>query len=127
LMAYVKEDYDAIPALRMMRLAQARVRDRAEQLAESLKSNPEIKVSFAEGESVLGGGAAPSAAIPTSLVALTLPGVSADELLRHLRSAVPPIIARIQEDQVVIDLRTVFPEQDEMIAGTLLGIAKSAP
>jgi L-seryl-tRNA(Ser) seleniumtransferase len=126
LMAYVKEDYDTIPALRMMRLPQGLVRERAEQLAERLKSNPEITVSVAEGESVLGGGAAPSAAIPTTLVALATLGLSADELLRRLRSAAPPIIARIHEDQVVIDLRTVFPQQDEIIAETLLGVAKGA-
>lgn len=126
LMAYVKEDYDTIPALRMMRLPQGLVRERAEQLAERLKPYPEITVSVAEGESVLGGGAAPSAAIPTTLVALAILRLSADELLRRLRSAAPPIIARIHEDQVVIDLRTVFPQQDEIIAETLLGVAKGA-
>jgi L-seryl-tRNA(Ser) seleniumtransferase len=107
-------------------LPQGLVRERAEQLAERLKPYPEITVSVAEGESVLGGGAAPSAAIPTTLVALAILRLSADELLRRLRSAAPPIIARIHEDQVVIDLRTVFPQQDEIIAETLLGIAKGA-
>jgi L-seryl-tRNA(Ser) seleniumtransferase len=46
-------------------------------------------------------------------------------LLARLRASDPPIVARIETDRVLIDLRTVFPEQDDVVAGALIGIAKS--
>jgi len=123
LRAYVKEDYDTIPALRMMRLSQAVVRERAERLVAKVSPNSLIKARVVDGESVVGGGAAPSAVLATALVAVTSAEFSADTLLTRLRAASPPIIARIESDRVLIDLRTVFPEQDEVIAAALLGIS----
>ena len=123
LRAYVKEDYDTIPALRMMRLSQAIVRERAERLVAKVSPNSLIKARVVDGESVVGGGAAPSAVLATALVAVTSAEFSADTLLTRLRAASPPIIARIESDRVLIDLRTVFPEQDEVIAAALLGIS----
>jgi L-seryl-tRNA(Ser) seleniumtransferase len=123
LRAYVKEDFDAIPALQMMRLSQAAVRERAEALATKVLPNLRLGVSVVEGESVVGGGAAPSAVLPTMLVAITSTEFSADTLLMRLRAASPPIIARIEADRVLLDLRTVFPEQDKVIADALLGIS----
>jgi len=124
-LAYVKEDYDAIPALRMMRLSQAAVRERANQLATKIVSSPEIRATVLEGDSVVGGGAAPSALLPTMLIAVTSSRFSPDALLARLRASDPPIVARIETDRVLIDLRTVFPEQDDVVAGALIGIAKS--
>jgi len=124
-LAYVKEDYDAIPALRMMRLSQAAVRERANQLATKIVSSPEIRATVLEGDSVVGGGAAPSALLPTMLIAVTSSRFSPDALLARLRASDPPIVARIETDRVLIDLRTVFPEQDNVVAGALIGIAKS--
>jgi len=124
-LAYVKEDYDAIPALRMMRLSQAAVRERANQLATKIVSSPEIRATVLEGDSVVGGGAAPSALLPTMLIAVTSSRFSPDALLARLRASDPPIVARIETDRVLIDLRTVFPEQDDVVAGALIGVAKS--
>ena len=53
--------------------------------------------------------------LPTRLIALAILGWSADELQTRLRRADPPIIARVQQDRVVLDLRTVFVEQDEAL------------
>jgi L-seryl-tRNA(Ser) seleniumtransferase len=124
-LAYVKEDYDAIPALRMMRLSQAAVRERANQLTTKIVSSPEIRATVLEGDSVVGGGAAPSALLPTMLIAVTSSRFSPDALLARLRASDPPIVARMETDRVLIDLRTVFPEQDDVVAGALIGIAKS--
>ena len=76
-----------------------------------------------DGESLLGGGAAPSSVLPTRLLALTCEGLSADELTARLRGSQPPIIARVEEGRVLLDLRTVFPEQDSAIASALSRIA----
>ena len=69
-----------------------------------------------DGESVIGGGAAPSAALPTRLVALTHQELSADELCTRLRESDPPVIARVEEGRVLLDFRTVFPDQDARVS-----------
>ena len=121
LLAYVKRDYDAVPALRMMRLSKDDIAQRAEELAAQVKSS-RLKLEIADGESVIGGGAAPSAVLPTRLIALTHAELSADELCTRLRSADPPVIARVEEGRVLLDLRTVFPDQDKRLAVLLAGM-----
>ncbi len=115
LLAYVKRHYDSIPVLRMMRLSKDAIRARAEEIADKIRS-PKIAVDLIDGESVIGGGAAPSAVLPTCLLAITSIDFSADKLAEQLRKSDPPIISRVQEDRVLLDLRTVFPEQDKFIA-----------
>ena len=122
LLAYVRGDHDAIPALRMMRLSQDEVGERAKALAATI-TTPRLKIEIVDGESVLGGGAAPSAILPTRVLALSCEGLSADELAAQLRGSDPPIIARIEEGHVVLDLRTVFPQQDAAVAAALNRIA----
>ena len=122
LLAYVKRDHDAIPALRMMRLTKEEIGRRAEALAERVK-NAKLQVEIIDGESVVGGGAAPSAVLPTRLLAVSCEGISADELAARLRGTETPIVARVEDGRVLLDFRTVFPEQDEIIAAALARIA----
>jgi L-seryl-tRNA(Ser) seleniumtransferase len=114
LLAYVKGDPDAIPALRMMRLSKEEIGTRAQAVAERIKSS-RLSIEVLDGESVIGGGAAPSALLPTRLLAMTCEGMSADELSARLRASDPPVIARVEEGRVLLDLRTVFPAQDEAL------------
>ncbi len=118
LLAYVKGDHDAIPALRMMRLSKDEIGRRAETVASRVESF-KLSVEVRDGESVIGGGAAPSATLPTRVLAITCEGLSADELSARLRTYDPPIIARVEDGRVLLDLRTVFPEQDEIVASAL--------
>ncbi len=118
LLAYVRRDHDAIPTLRMMRLKKEAIGERAEALAAGI-AVPRLKVELIDGESILGGGAAPSSTLPTLVLALTCEGLSADELAARLRSSYPPIIARVDEGRVLLDLRTVFPEQDAAVVAAL--------
>ena len=118
LLAYVKRDYDAVPALRMMRLSKDEIGKRAEAVAEKTRSL-RLAVEITDGASVIGGGAAPSAVLPTLLLALRCDGLSADELSRRLRAAHTPIVARVEEGRVVLDLRTVFPQQDQAVVDAL--------
>ena len=120
LLAYVKRDHDAIPTLRMMRLTKQEIGARADALAKALVSLPsKWNVEITDGESVIGGGAAPSSVIPTTLLALTHPELNAEELSARMRGSDPPIIARVEEGRVLLDLRTVFPDQDQAIIGAL--------
>jgi len=118
LLAYVKGEHDAIPALRMMRVSKEDIGKRAEAVAERVRS-AKLSADVIDGDSVIGGGAAPSAALPTRLLAVTCEGLSADELSTRLRACDPPIIARVEDGRVLLDLRTVFPEQDEAVAAAL--------
>jgi L-seryl-tRNA(Ser) seleniumtransferase len=120
LVAYVKRDYEAIPTLRMMGLTKQEIGARAGKLAAGVQSEPaRLKIEVVDGESVIGGGAAPSSVLPTRLLALICDGLSADDLAARLRASDPPIVARVEDGRVLLDLRTVFPEQDHEIAMAL--------
>jgi L-seryl-tRNA(Ser) seleniumtransferase len=119
LLAYVKHDGDAIPTMKMMSLTAQEIKPRADALASTLANSGSLRVDVIDGESVLGGGAAPSSVLPTVLIAIASTKLSADELSAKLRAADPPIVARIEEGRVLLDLRTVFPEQDRQIATAL--------
>ena len=121
LLAYVRHDHDAIPTLRMMRLPKAEIGARAEAVAARTTTS-KLKAKIVDGESLIGGGAAPSSVLPTRLLALSCEGLSADELSAHLRASEPPIIARVDEGRVLLDLRTVFPEQDSAVVAALTRI-----
>jgi L-seryl-tRNA(Ser) seleniumtransferase len=122
LLAYVKRDHDAIPTLRMMRLTKEEIGKRAETVAKQISSGA-LTIEIADGESVIGGGAAPSSILPTRLLAVTGKNLSADEIAKRLRAADPPIVARVEDGRVLLDLRTVFPEQDRVIVSALRQLA----
>lgn len=122
LLAYIKQDFDQVPALRMMRLGSADIGRRAEALVSSLNLAG-LHLDIIKGESLIGGGAAPSAALATRLISITSQQLSADELAARLRAGDPPIVARVEEGKVLLDLRTVFPQQDSAIASALTALA----
>ena len=121
LLAYVKRDHDSIPTLKMMRLTSREIGARAEALASQLRSS-KLNTEIIDGESVIGGGAAPSSVLPTRLLALSCAGLSADELSARLRASDPPIVARVTDGRVLLDLRTVLFDQDEGLQRALAAI-----
>jgi L-seryl-tRNA(Ser) seleniumtransferase len=124
LLAYVKRDHDSVPVLRMMRLSKDEIARRAEIVVAGIgKEKTKLNGELVDGESLIGGGAAPSAVLPTRLIALTHADLSADDLSTHLRRCDPPIIARVEDGRVLLDLRTVFPEQDTVFARALNSFA----
>ena len=117
-----------IPALRMMQLSPNDLNARAARFAEKLTANPLLDADVVEGESVLGGGSMPMQGLPTALIALSPPaGSSARDIERNLRASDPPVVARIEKDRILLDLRTVFEtEEDELLTAlyTAVGIAE---
>ncbi|NOT08835.1 MAG: L-seryl-tRNA(Sec) selenium transferase, partial [Gemmatimonadales bacterium] len=71
------------------------------------------------GSSAVGGGAFPAAALPTTLVAVDPEPIGAGALAQRLRLGTPPVIARIQDDRVLLDPRTLPPESFEAVGRAL--------
>jgi L-seryl-tRNA(Ser) seleniumtransferase len=123
LLAYVKRDYDAIPALKMMQTPKEEITKRAvivqknTQAGEGARST---RIEILDGESLIGGGSAPSATLPTKLLAVSVNNLSANQLAARLRHSDPPVIARVEDGRLLLDLRTVFPEQDEVLTQILV-------
>jgi L-seryl-tRNA(Ser) seleniumtransferase len=110
------ERWDQIPALHMIRMSAAEIRERAERIRARVPG-----LELAEGRSVAGGGSTPQQTLPTWL--LMLPG-NAVRNERKLRAGSPPVIGRIEEDRLVLDLRTVFAEEEEDLVKTLYALSK---
>jgi L-seryl-tRNA(Ser) seleniumtransferase len=110
----------SVPVLRMLAADAEAIRPRAEALAAALRGRaPRLAVEVVEGSSAVGGGAAPTVDIPTVLVAVTHPSLSPDRLASLLRAGAPPIVARVADDRLVLDLRTVLPEEEPSITDAL--------
>jgi L-seryl-tRNA(Ser) seleniumtransferase len=92
---------------------------RAERLAAAL-NRAGWRARVIEGASTVGGGSAPGVAVPTRLVAVEKDRTSAVELTRQLRMLDPPVVARIESDRVVLDLRTVAAEDDAELERVIL-------
>ena len=120
LLAYLREDYDSIPTLRMMRVTEEDLQHRAEHIARHLRiSSPRLKIEVVESRSVVGGGSAPGSTLPSRALALWSGDQSPEDLLRRLRQRELPIIARIEDDRVLLDLRTVELGHDAAIVEAL--------
>jgi L-seryl-tRNA(Ser) seleniumtransferase len=103
------EATDKVPVWRMISQDEATLRKRARAWVRKLKGLG-VGASVVPGRSTVGGGSLPGETLPTQLVALTTS--SPDAAAAHLRSGEPPVIARIEEDRLVLDPRTVLPEQE---------------
>ena len=104
-----------IPVLKMLTEDVTQIRRRA----EALQKNVGKMADLIEGESEVGGGSFPGAKLPTWLVRLTPRHLTPDTLSARLRDGEPPIIPRIAGDHVLLDPRTIFPEQLETVAGAV--------
>ena len=102
----------AVPVQRMLAMTAEDVRARAAALAAAINRRPGWHAELVEGSSAIGGGSAPGIELPTSLVSLTADGRSPDALEEQLRLGRPIVIARIERDRLLLDLRTVMPDQD---------------
>jgi L-seryl-tRNA(Ser) seleniumtransferase len=101
-------ELDSIPALRMITMTPETIRARAEALVERLPP----ALSIEAGESVIGGGSTPDLSLSTWLIV-------ARTTESALRANDPPIIARVERDRVLLDLRTVLPEEEDLVVQAL--------
>ena len=112
--------FNEIPSLQMLALTKADLAQRAENFVAKMQNdNPSLSLSLIEGASAVGGGSGPNTRPPTVLIAIEHAHHSADEIERRLRSSDPPIIARVSEGKLLVDLRTVFPAEEPELARAL--------
>ncbi|HJU42409.1 MAG TPA: L-seryl-tRNA(Sec) selenium transferase [Vicinamibacterales bacterium] len=109
---------DTVPVQRMLHAGADELEARVQALAAPL-AKAGWRVAMISGASAVGGGSAPGVELPTVLLSIQREGQSAAATEQWLRSLDPPVVARIEHDRVVLDLRTVLPDQDAMLARLL--------
>jgi len=107
---------EEIPALRMIAQSADEIRERALRVSAGIKC-----ATLVPGSSVVGGGSTPQQALETWLIRLDCADVVAAE--KKCRAFDPPVIARIESNRLLFDLRTVFPEEEEQLAAALQALS----
>ncbi len=113
---------ERVPVVRMLSASAFEIETRARDFARRLAADAaDLVVAVEPGESVVGGGAAPTIGIPTALVTVVHPSLSPDALAATLRTGSPPVVARVAGGRLVLDLRTVEPEDEESLLSAVKG------
>ncbi len=125
LRAYLRGDWNALPSQRMIRLTIAEIDQRATNFLHSLQpllANSDAELEIADGASLVGGGSTPAQSLPTKVIRISSARRSAKQLEERLRrpSTGIPVIARIEDNRLLLDLRTVFPEQVATLRDSLV-------
>ena len=120
------ESRHSIPIVRMLAATKPEIEARARAIVQALASDADLSCRIIDGNSTVGGGSAPGSTIVTSLLELESTALSASALAARLRSGTRPVIARIENDRVVLDLRTVLPEKDEALIQALKSVGRRA-
>jgi L-seryl-tRNA(Ser) seleniumtransferase len=122
--AYLRSAVHEIPTLRMIRTGVEEIKRRAQNFLRELTPElplGEVELEIADGSSLAGGGSTPTQSLPTTLICIASARYSAAQLEQRLRRAPAGIsvIARVEDDRLILDLRTVFPEQEAALLKTL--------
>jgi len=128
LKAYLRGALDEIPALGMIRLTGEAIARRAADFVERVRPflPGDAEISMRAGSSVTGGGSTPGQQLPTRLIVVASRAYSASALAKRLRQPVGgwPVVARIEDGRVTLDLRTVFPTEEPALASALASALK---
>ncbi|HHI68579.1 MAG TPA: L-seryl-tRNA(Sec) selenium transferase [Planctomycetes bacterium] len=115
------------PTLRLLARSVEDLEKKARALAARLDGKaPNLQVRAAPCESALGGGSLPGVPIPSWCLAVSSPTLPPERLSRLLRDQEPPVIARVGEEKVHLDLRTILPDEEESVVEALLRVGKEA-
>jgi L-seryl-tRNA(Ser) seleniumtransferase len=125
--AYLRAAWDEIPAMRMIRATPQELKRRAENFIRELRPElplDEVEIEITDGASLAGGGSTPSQSLPTKIIRIASARYSATKLEQRLRRAPSgvSVIARVEDDRLILDLRTVFPEQEPPLIKTLAAV-----
>ena len=112
-----------VPVARMISTPVDRLEERARALVERLTQHAALQVSVEPSAATIGGGSAPGLTLPSRALVVARADLSAAALESELRRATPPVVGRIEDDRVLLDLRTVAPEQDDAMVDVLSRVA----
>ena len=115
---------ETVPVTRMLTTSVERLAERAHRLISRITALPGIDVTLTDGKSTVGGGAAPGTTIASRLLDVSIQGFTPTIAARRLRESTPPVVARIDHDRLLIDLRTVAPSDDDVLVGVLTRVAE---
>jgi L-seryl-tRNA(Ser) seleniumtransferase len=116
--------FTEIPALRMLTLTRDEIKKRARLFLSRLSRRTNVfQHEIIEGQSAIGGGAAPTTHPPTALISLSHQQLSTEAIEQALRHSTPPIITRIAEGRVLLDLRTVAEDEEAEMLNALITLA----
>lgn len=104
-----------LPVLKMLSLPLPELESRSLAFANRLRDIPGLQVDVQPSKAYVGGGSLPDVALPTWVIALESSTCSEEEFAMQLRQGSPPVVARIQHQRLLIDLRTVFPDQQDSL------------
>lgn len=119
-----------IPTLQMLSLSRDEIDARAKSMVESLSQRPtdsQLMVAIEDGTSAVGGGSGPTTNPATVLISLRHANLSEDEIQRRLRLSSTPVITRIADGRVLIDLRTVAPEEESELLDAICRLTDDNP
>lgn len=108
-----------IPLMQMLHQSAAGIGERAQAIANQLKLPHSVELRIIDGESMIGGGCTPDRMVPSRLLAFSGPDLSPSKLETLLRRGSPPVASRVENDCLLLDLRTVFPEDDKQVVEAL--------
>src|SRR3989442_1192326 len=122
--AYLRAAWDEIPVMRMIRMTPEELKRRAENFIRELRPElplDEVEIEVVDGASLAGGGSTPTQSLPSKVIRIASVRYSAAKLEQRLRRAPAgaSVIARVEDDRLILDLRTVFPEQEPVLLKTL--------
>jgi len=124
ILAYLKKEAaDTIPVWKMMKTSPDEIKSRAEKVKTTLQES-NVQVSIVESKSTVGGGSLPGETLPTHVISFDSE-MSPDQLSEKFRSLSTPVIGRIESDKFTLDLRTIFPHQDETLIESIKSILSS--
>jgi L-seryl-tRNA(Ser) seleniumtransferase len=122
--AYLRAAWEEIPTMRMIRMTPQELKRRAENFIRELRPElplDEVEIDIVDGASLAGGGSTPTQSLPSKVIRIASARYSATKLEQRLRRAPAGIsvIARVEDERLILDLRTVFPEQEPLLVKTL--------
>ena len=122
--SYLRAAWEEIPVICMIRATPQELKRRAENFIRELRPElplDEVEIEIADGSSLVGGGSTPSQSLPSKMIRIASARYSAAKLEQRLRCAPAgvSVIARVEDDRLILDLRTVFPEQEPVLVKTL--------
>jgi len=110
---------ETLPVTRMINTSTEQLTERAQRIIERVAPPSRVTVTITEGASAIGGGTTPGVTLRSVVLAVAIDGATPDTLEARLRASTPPVVGRIEQDRLLLDLRTVAPGEDEALVEVL--------